>query len=79
MIIREFFYNDENKSLYLKFSTEIDGDMFYRELELNYSEIELYSSEIITEEDLLNIDELFVEDIINDYLLKNDLPDEFVL
>jgi len=60
MIIHEFFYNDDNRSLYIEFSTDNDGDNFYRVLNLGFEDIEYYSPEIIDDVDLDNIDEYFV-------------------
>lgn len=79
MTIHEFFYNEDTKRLIIEFSTEKDGDKFYRTLELEYSDVEYYSPEIIHEKDLIEIDEFFVIEIITEYLKENELPDEFVL
>ena len=79
MIIHEFFYNDDNRSLYIEFSTDNDGDNFYRVLNLGFEDIEYYSPEIIDDVDLENIDEYFVIELINQYSKENDLPDEKTL
>jgi hypothetical protein len=79
MNIIEYYYNDDNRMLYVEFSTEEDGDSYYRVLKLNYDDIEFYSPEIIDEEDINGIDEDFVIDLINQYLLDNDLPEEISL
>jgi hypothetical protein len=79
MTIHDYFYNEDNRRLYVEFSTRKDGDRFYRVLELGYEEIELYSPDIIIEEDLLEIEESFIIDVISEYLKDNDLPDEIVL
>jgi hypothetical protein len=79
MNIIEYYYNDDNRMLYVEFSTEEDGDSYYRVLKLNYDDIEFYSPEIIDEEDIDGIDEDFVIDLINQYLLDNDLPEEISL
>ncbi len=79
MKIHEYYYNDETKRLYVEFSTKNDGDKFYRILELDFSEIEYYSPEIIVEEDLEEIDEFFIKELINQYLEENDLPEEIIL
>ena len=75
MIIHEFFYNDDNRSLYIEFSTDNDGDNFYRVLNLGFEDIEYYSPEIIDDVDLEDIDEDFVIELINQYSKENDLPD----
>lgn len=79
MKLHEYYYNDDNRTLFVEFSTKLDGDKFYRILELGYKDIEYYSPNIIIEDDLSDIDEDFVIDLINQYLLENDLPDEIIL
>ena len=76
MNILEYYYNDNNKMLYVEFSTDEDGDNYYRVLKLNYVDIEFYSPKIIDEDDIDEIDEDFVIDLIKQYLLDNDLPEE---
>jgi hypothetical protein len=65
--------------LYVEFSTEEDGDSYYRVLKLDFEDIEYYSPDIIYEDDLNDIDEEFVINLINQYLLNNDLPEELSL
>jgi hypothetical protein len=65
--------------LYVEFSTEEDGDSYYRVLKLDFEDIEYYSPDIIYEDDLDDIDEEFVLNLINQYLLNNDLPEELTL
>jgi hypothetical protein len=79
MKLHEYYYNDDNRTLFVEFSTKLDGDKFYRILELGYKDIEYYSPNIIIEDDLSDIDEDFVIDLINQYLQENDLPDEIIL
>ena len=79
MKIHEFYYNDDTRRLYVEFSTKKDGDKFFRILELDFSEIQYYSPELITEEDLEEIDKSFVIELINQYLSENDLPEEIFL
>jgi hypothetical protein len=62
--------------LYVEFSTEEDGDNFYRILRLTYEDIVYYSPQIMEEEDLDEIDEDFVIDLIREYGEENDLPEE---
>ncbi len=77
MIIREFYQNEDTGNLYIEFSTEEDGDDFYRVLELSRDQIEFYSPLII--EDDLEIDEEFIQELINEYSKHNDLPSEEIL
>lgn len=76
MVIHEYLYNDNNRTLYVEFSTEEDGDNFYRILRLTYEDIVYYSPQIMEEEDLDEIDEDFVIDLIREYGEENDLPEE---
>ena len=79
MIIHEFYYNDDNKTLYIEFSTDEDGDNFYRVLNLGFEDIEYYSPDIVVEDDMEEIDEEFVIEVINQYSKENDLPEEKTL
>ena len=77
MIIHEFYYN--NRRLYVEFSTKEDGDDFYRILELHYNDIVYYSIDIIDEGDIRQFEESSVIELIEQYLLDNDLPEELSL
>jgi len=79
MIIHEFYYNDDNRTLYVEFSTDDDSDNFYRVLNLGFEDVEYYSPEIIVEEDMEGIDEDFVKELIVQYGKENDLPEEKTL
>ncbi len=79
MIIHEFYYNDDNRRLYVEFSTDDDGDTFYRVLNLGFEDIEYYSPDIVVEEDMEDIDEDFVKELIIQYGKENDLPEEKTL
>ncbi len=74
MIIREFYLNEETGNLYIEFSTEEDGDDFYRILELTAEDVDFYSPSIIDED--TEMDEDFISEIIIEYLNHNDLPGE---
>ena len=77
MIIHEFYYN--NRRLYVEFSTKEDGDDFYRILEFDYDDIIYYSIDIIDESDIIEFEESSVVELIEQYLLNNDLPEELSL
>jgi len=79
MIIHEFYYNDDNRTLYVEFSTDDDSDNFYRVLNLGFEDVEYYSPEIIVEGDMEDIDEDFVKELIVQYGKENDLPEEKTL
>jgi hypothetical protein len=74
MRLHEFYYN--NRRLYVEFSTDEDGDDFYRILELDYSDIVYYSVDIIDETDLRDLEEGLVIEVIEQYLKENDLPEQ---
>ena len=77
MIIHEFYYN--NRRLYVEFSIKEDGDEFYRILELPYEDIIYYSIDIIDEMDIKQFEESSIIELIEQYLLDNDLPEELSL
>lgn len=77
MIIREFFLNEDTGNLYIEFSTEEDGDDFYRTLDLTRDQIEYYSPSIIDDE--VEMDEDFIQEIIIEYCKHNELPGEEIL
>lgn len=79
MTIIEYYYNDANKMLYVEFSTDSDGDNFYRVLELHFNDVEYYSTDIIYEGDMDEIEENAIIDIITQYLEDNDLPEQLTL
>jgi hypothetical protein len=79
MIIREYFYNEDNEMLSVEFSTKDDGDDFYRIIELSFSDIQFYSPTIIMEYEIDDIDEDQIIDIIKEYLKENNPPEQLKL
>jgi hypothetical protein len=79
MYIREFYYNDDNRMLYVEFSTDNDGEDTYRVLELTVEDVMYYSPNIIYESDMYDMEESNVVEIINQYSTENDLPEESIL
>jgi hypothetical protein len=79
MIIHDYYYNEDNGTLLVEFSTKDDGDEFYRELSLEFDDIENYCPTIIDDEFLSNLDEEFIIDLVKQYLKKNDLPEQLTL
>ena len=79
MNIHEYYYNENGKNLYIEFSTKEDGDSFYRILELEYKDVMYYSPNIVAEDEINEVDEDFVMELIEQYLLNNDLPEELSL
>lgn len=76
MIIRNYFYDEYLKNLYVEFSTKEDGDDYYRILELEYNDIMLYIPDAIDDEDLISLRKKNVVEIIMQYLLDNELPEK---
>jgi hypothetical protein len=79
MYIREFYYNDDNRILYVEFSTDNDGDDTYRVLELTIEDVMYYSPSIIRENDMYKMEEDDVIELIDQYATENDLPEESIL
>ena len=77
MHIHEFYYN--NKTLYIEFSVKEDGDDFYRIMELHYTDILYYSTDIIDETDIRDFDEESIIELLNEYIKENDLPEQLSL
>lgn len=76
MYIREFYYNDDNRMLYVEFSTKEDGDDSYRVLELILEDVMYFSPSIMHESDMYKMDENDIIELIEQYLLDNNLPEE---
>jgi hypothetical protein len=76
MNIHEYYYTGHSKKLYIEFSTKEDTDLFYRVLELDFSDVKYYSPTIIYEEDMDEMDEDFLVEIMEQYFLDNDLPEQ---
>jgi hypothetical protein len=76
MNIINYYYNDNTRRLHVEFSTKNDLDLFYRELNFEFADIEYYSPTIIKEQDMDDIDDDFIYDLISQYLTENDLPEE---
>jgi hypothetical protein len=78
MKLINYYYDDVNRFLTIDFSLKEDKDEFYRSLEMEYSDIEYYSPDIIDEDDLVNIDKSFIKDLINEYLKQNEPPEQLL-
>lgn len=75
MKIYDFFYNNENKVLYVEFSIDDDLDEFYRIIELEYLDIEFYSPEYITSRTLKKqLNKEFIIEVLEEYFKENNLP-----
>jgi len=76
MYIREFYYNDDNRMLYIEFSTEEDGDDSYRVLELIFEDVMYYTPNTMYESDMYDMEETDIIELVEQYLIDNDLPEE---
>ena len=74
--IHEYYYNEDTGLLLIEFSTKDDGDDFYRALKMDYGAIQYYSPTIVDIYDLHTIDDDFVLELLEQYLLDNDLPEQ---
>jgi hypothetical protein len=62
--------------LYVEFSTKEDGDDSYRVLELILEDVMYFSPSIMHENDMYRMDENDIIELVEQYLLDNDLPEE---
>jgi hypothetical protein len=53
-----------------------DSDMFYRVLELDFEDVKYYSPSLITRKDMTEIDEEFIIELLSQYLIDNELPEQ---
>ena len=79
MKIREHYYCEDNRTLHVEFSTKEDGDDFYRELKLEYWDIEYYSPTIVVELDLKKMNKNFIIELLEQYENENELPEQQTL
>lgn len=76
MKLINYYYDDISQILSIEFSLLEDKDDFYRSLELEFSDIEFYSPDIVNEDDMYDIDKTFVKDLLKEYLNQNDPPEQ---
>lgn len=76
MIILDFYYDEDMEQLSVDFTFSTD---YYFKLELDYYQIELYSPDIISKDDLKSITKTFIIDVLSEYLKDNELPEKFPL
>jgi hypothetical protein len=79
MNIREYYYNDDNRMLYVEFSIDNDREETYRVLELTLEDVMYYSPNVIYENDMYKIEEDDVIELIDQYSKENELPEESLL
>jgi hypothetical protein len=76
MAILDFYYDEDLEQLSVDFTFSTD---YYFKLELDYYQIELYSPDIISKDDLKSITKTFIIDVLTEYLKDNELPEKFPL
>ena len=79
MNIREYYYNDDNRMLYVEFSINNDREETYRVLELTLEDVMYYSPNVIHENDMYKIEEDDIIELIDQYSKENELPEESLL
>jgi hypothetical protein len=77
MKIRDYYFSEDTNRLYVEFSTKKDGDDFYRSIELEFGIVQYYSAEIIGDFD--DVDQDVIKDVLKNYFLDHDLPEETML
>jgi hypothetical protein len=77
MEIIDFYYDESDQILDVTFTTDSDS-AYYRKLQLTLRTIKFYSPTIIDEDDIIDCDEDFIIEILEEYFKKNDMPDEEV-
>lgn len=76
MRIHNFYFNDDLQILNVEFSLLNDDENSYRNLELTFTDIEFYSPSIIDIDDMYKIDEEFLIEILEQYFMDNEYPEE---
>lgn len=79
MNIREYYYNDDNRMLYIEFSIDNDREETYRVLELTLEDAMYYFPNVIHENDMYKIEESDIVELIEQYSTDNELPEESIL
>ena len=75
MDIIDFYYDDSEQLLEVTFTTDINEDL-YRNLKLSLLDIQTYYPLIIEEDDVIDCDEDFVIELLEEYFKQNPLPEE---
>jgi hypothetical protein len=79
MEIIDFYYEESDQELEVRFSTSQDED-YYRVLKLSLEDAKYYAPMVIEEEDLIDgLDEEFVLEILESYYSENSLGSEELL
>jgi hypothetical protein len=76
MRIHNFYFNDGLQILNVEFSLLNDNENSYRNLELNFTDVEFYSPSIIDIDDMYKLDEDFIIELLEQYFMDNEYPEE---
>jgi len=75
MIIIDLYYDQDEEILEVRYTLDVDSD-YYRSVKLTPHEIKYYSSTIIEDEDIPEIDEDSLIDILESYFNENEMGEE---
>jgi hypothetical protein len=76
MRVHNFYFNDGLQILNVEFSLLNDNENSYRNLELNFTDVEFYSPSIIDIDDMYKLDEDFIIELLEQYFMDNEYPEE---
>lgn len=76
MILHDYYYDYDIRTAHFVFIMSEDDAHVIRVLDLQFHDLEYYSSEIIDEEMLFYMTDGFVKDIIDNYIKERGLPSE---
>ena len=75
MIIIDLYYDQDEEILEVRYTLDVDSD-YDRSVKLTPHEIKYYSSTIIEDEDIPEIDEDSLIDILESYFNENEMGEE---
>jgi len=76
MKIHNYYFNDNNGMLNVEFSLVNDNENSYRNIELHFNDIEFYSPSLITIDDMYIMDDSFIIELLDQYFIDNEYPEE---
>jgi hypothetical protein len=76
MRVHNFYFNDGLQILNVEFSLLNDNENSYRNIELNFTDVEFYSPSIIDIDDMYKLDEDFIIELLEQYFMDNEYPEE---
>lgn len=76
MILHDYYYDYDTQKAHFEFIMPKDDDNIIRVLDLDYHDLEYYSSDILEEDMLFYMTDSFVKDILDNYIKDKGLPSE---